>query len=311
MALIIMTVKKYPKDNFLSLNIRLLSKPIGYLITISYALYAILATSTIIRFLIEMVHTWLLKTTPISVVAFLIVATAIYMVRNGLSIVARYNEVLFFTLFFFFLLIAVALPETQLINLRPVGGSGIVNILKGVIPSFYAFGGYEVMLIYYSYISNKEKPILKFSCISILAVTLFYTATVLSQIALFGPDELYQVLYPSMNYLRAIDFPVIERMELFFTILWCFTVLGTISIQYLAACVLSQLVFKPVKTSTFSYIYAPIIFILALIPRNTAQLVEFSDYIGYMNIFYGLVLPLALFIMSIIKGGKKNNAKAL
>ena len=311
MAAIIYTVKKYPKDNFLQVTTYLLTKPVAYLVTIAYIIYAVLATATIIRFLLEMVQTWLLETTPIPIISLIIVITTVYMVKNGLTVVARFNEVLFFYLIIFFLLIAVGLPEAQLINLRPVGGSGIRNIIKGAIPSFYAFGGYEVILVYYSYISDKHKPVLKYSVLSILVVTVFYTLTVMSQLALFGADELQRVLYPSMNYLRAVDFPVLERMELFFTVFWSFTVLGTIGLQYFAACILSQTVFKSKKTATFAYIYAPIIFVLSLYPRNTPHLVELSGYISYMNIFFGLALPLLLFIMSLIRGGKKSNEKSM
>ena len=309
MATMIYTVRKYPKDNFLQYNSYLLSKPIAYVVTIAYIIYAILATATIIRFLLEMVRTWLLETTPMAVLSFILVLTAVYMVKNGLTVVARFNEVLFFYLLIFVFLIAVALPEAQLINLRPVGGSGIRNIIKGTIPSFYAFGGYEVILVYYTYISDKHSKILKYSVISVLAVTIFYTLTVMSQIALFGPDELNRVLYPSMNYLRAVDFPVFERMELFFTVFWSFTVIGTMGLQLSCGCILSQIVFKTKKTATFAYIYAPIIFALSLYPQNTPHLVELSGYIGYMNIFFGLILPLLLFAMSIVRGGKKSHEK--
>jgi len=311
MAVIIHTVRKYPEDNFLQYISYLLSKPIAYLVTIAYIIYATLATATIIRFLLEMIRTWLLETTPMAILSLILVLTAVYMVKNGLTIVARFNEVLFFYLIVFILLILVALPETQLINLRPVGGSGIKSIIKGAIPSFYAFGGYEVILVYYTYISDKNTKILKYSVLSVLSVTLFYTITVASQIALFGPDELSRVLYPSMNYLRAVDFPVFERMELFFTVFWSFTVIGTMGLQFFSGCLLSQIVFKTKKAATFAYIYAPIIFMLTLYPKNTPHLVELSSYIGYMNIFFGLILPLLLFIMSLIRGGKGSNEKSV
>ncbi len=309
MACMIYTVRKYPKDNFLQFTSKILTRPIGYLLTIIYIAYAVIATGIIIRFLLEMVRTWLLHKTPMWVLSFLVVITIIYMVKNGLTVVARFNEVLFFTLFFFFLLILVAIPELELVNLQPVGGSGIVNILKGTLPSFYAFGGYEVILVYYTYISDKEKPILKYSVLSVLGVTAFYTITVIAQIALFGPDELERVLYPSMNYLRAVDFPVFERMELFFTVFWCFTVIGTVGLQFLAACILSKMLFKTKTTHVFTYIYAPLIFIISLYPKNTAHLVELSDYVSYLNILFGFVLPILLFVLTLIKGGNKSNAK--
>ncbi|MBM7615766.1 GerAB/ArcD/ProY family transporter [Alkaliphilus hydrothermalis] len=306
---IVYVASRFPQDNFLQYSSRLLSKPIGYIITISFALYGLLATATIIRFLTEMILTWFLPDTPIYVIIFLIIATSVYMLSHGLTVLARFNEVIIFLLVPLALLVAVGIPEIRLVNLRPIGGTGLKSILSGVVPSFFAFGGYEVMLVYYPYISDKEKPVAKYSMISVIIVTLFYTTTVISQMALFGPEELQRVLYPSINYLRAYDFPIIERMELFFTIFWLFTVLGTIGLQYFAGCSLLQSIFKTKTTGFFVFLQSPILFVLTLLPRNTPQVVEIGGIIGKANIFFGLLLPLLLLIMVFVHGGKSKHEK--
>ncbi|SNT10164.1 spore germination protein (amino acid permease) [Anaerovirgula multivorans] len=309
MIIIVYTISRFPQYNFLQYISYLLGKPLGYLVAISYCFYAALVTATIIRLLSEMIYTWLLPNTSIYILNFIIVITALYMIRNGLTVLARFNEVIVFMLIPFFVLIFVGLPEASLINLRPIGGAGIVNILKGVVPSFFAFGGSEIVLVYYPYISDKQKPIMKYSVISIMLVTAFYTALVISQMAFYGPQEIQQVLYPSISYLSASIFPVIERLELFFTIFWIFTVLATIGIQYLASCIVLQNIFVAKKTSFFAYILAPVIYLLSLYPQNTAEVVDFGDTIGKIYTFYGLALPLLLLIMYFIKEKKSIDKK--
>ncbi|MCC5910676.1 MAG: endospore germination permease [Clostridiaceae bacterium] len=309
MIIIVYTISKFPQYNFLQYTCCLLSKPLGYLISISYSIYAFLVTAIVIRFLTEMVYTWLLPHTPMYITNFMILITVVYMTRGGLTTLARFAEVLVFLLIPFALLIFIALPEASIINLRPIGGSGISNILKGVFPSFFSFAGYEVILIYYPYISDKQRPVMKYSVVAILSITVLYTATVMSQIALYGPQEIAYVLYPSINYLTAVDFPVVERTEIFFTIFWIFTVLATIGIQYLAGCIVLQNIFTIKQTRFFTYIFAPIIYLLSLYPQNTSEVVDFGNLVGNFNIFFGFVLPLILFFMYFIRGRKNVNEK--
>ncbi|WP_026476264.1 GerAB/ArcD/ProY family transporter [Alkaliphilus transvaalensis] len=310
-GLITYTVGRFPELNFLQYCSYLLSKPIGYLISFAYIIYSIAFTATIISFLTEMASTWLLPNTPIFIISFIIVITGVYMIQHGLTVLARYNEVIVFLLIPLALLIFVGMPEVRLINLRPVGATGITAILKGVVPSFYAFAGYEVIMIYYPYISNKSKHITKYSVLSILLVTIFYTATVISQIALYGHEEIQHVLYPSINYLRAVDFPFIERMELFFTIFWTLTVLGTVGLQYFATSIVLQSVFKNKTTRFFTYLLAPLVFGLSLYPQNTPQVADIGSIIGNLNFFFGILLPIILFIMCIIREGRRKNEQKI
>ncbi|SNT10119.1 spore germination protein (amino acid permease) [Anaerovirgula multivorans] len=306
MIVIVYTISRFPQYNFLQYTSYLLSKPLGYLVSIAYSVYAVLVAAVVIRFLSEMVYTWLLPNTPIYIANFIIVITVVYMNKSGITALARFAEALAFLLVPFALLIFVGLPEASFINLRPIGGSGLVPILKGTIPSFFSFAGYEALLVYYPYVSDKQRPIMKYSVSALLMITIFYTAAVAAQIALYGPQEIQQVLYPSINYLTAVDFPIIERTEIFFTIFWTFTVLVTVGIQYMAGCIVLQNIFVTRKTSFFVYLLSPVVYLLSLYPQNTAEVVDYGDKVGKLNIFFGLLLPFILFIMYFIKGRKNH-----
>jgi len=310
MVIIVYTISKFPSYNFLQYTSLLLSKPLGYIITLLFAIYGVVVTGIVIRFLSEMIYTWLLPETPIIVINFIIVITIMYMTRNGITTLARFNETISFLLIPFALLIFVGLPEADFINLRPIGGTGIVTILKGAMPSFFAFSGYESILVYYPYISDKKSPVMKYSVLAILIVTVFYTATVMSQIALYGSDEVAHVLYPSINYLTAVNFPLVERTEIFFTIFWIFTVLATIGIQYLAAGLLLQNIFKTKKINTFIYSLSPVIFIIPYLIPNTVSVTKFGDMVSRLNIFFGIFLPIILFVIYFVRRRAYNNEKS-
>lgn len=309
-GLIVLIISKFPDDTFLQFTSTLLSKPIAFIIVFLYGIYATLTTSLIIRFLCEMVGTWFLPRTPSFVVSLIIVLTLIYITKDGLTLVGRFNEIVVFSIIPYILLIFPSLTEASLLNLRPVGGSGFVNIIKGITPSFYAFAGYEVILIIYPYVANKNKNNLKYSVLSIIFVTLLYTSIVASQISLFGYQEIAHILYSFINYLDVLDFPVIERIEIFFTFFWTFAVLGTITIQYTAGCIAFQSTLKTKKINAFVYLLAPIVFVLSLLPKNSVQVVSLSEMIGKANIGFGVILPILLFFMYLVKRKRVNNEKS-
>lgn len=310
-GLIVLLVSKFPSDTFLQFTATLLTKPIAFVIVFLYGVYATLTTSLIIRFLCEMVGTWFLPRTPLFVVSLIIVLTLVYITKDGLTLVARFNEIVVFSIVPFVFLIFPSLTEASLLNLKPVGGSGFINIVKGITPSFYAFAGYEILLIIYPYISNKNKNNLRYSVLSIIFVTLLYTSIVISQIALFGYEEIADILYSFINYLDILDFPVIERIEIFFTFFWTFAVLGTITIQYIAGCIAFQSSLKTKRTNTFVYLLAPVVFVLSLLPKNSAQVASLSEVIGKVNIGFGVILPFLLLLMYLVKRKRINYEKTM
>ncbi|SDK09977.1 GerAB/ArcD/ProY family transporter [Natronincola ferrireducens] len=308
-GIIILLSNKFPKHTFLKYASILLTKPIAYLIVFLYGVYAILTTALVIRITCEMVNTWFLPRTPMIVISFVIVSTLVYITKDGLTFVGRFNEIVVFSIIPFVLLIFPSLSEASILNLRPVGGSGFINIIKGVPPAFYAFAGYEVLFLIYPYISNKNKNNLRYSVLSIAFVTILYTSIVASQIALFGYQEIVGILYPSINYLDVLEFPIIVRIEIFFTFFWIFAVLGTLTIQYIAGCIAFKSILKTKQISKFVYILSPIVFVISLIPQNSMEVMEFSGVMGNINIGFGIILPVLLLFMYIVKRKRVNYEK--
>ncbi|MCC5909396.1 MAG: endospore germination permease [Clostridiaceae bacterium] len=306
MGIMIFVTSRFGENSFLQYTSYLLSKPVGYLVAFLYGIYATLLTSIVVRFLCELIITWFLPRTPIYVVSFIIVITIVNITKNGLTNVARFNEIMVFAILPLVFLIFLGIPETSILNLRPVGGVGFSKIAEGIVPSFYAFSGYEVVLILYPFIDNKNKSLLKGSMLSVFSVTILYTATVASQLALFGFQEINRMLYPSIHYLNIVETVLLERVEVLFSIFWLFSVIGTITIQYLAGCIVMQSIFHTKGIHLYTYILAPIIYILSIYPENSVKVVEYSDKIGKMNIFFGIVLPILLLLMYLMRGKRSN-----
>ncbi|SES68079.1 GerAB/ArcD/ProY family transporter [Anaerobranca gottschalkii] len=308
----IFVASRFKNLSFLQYSSYLLSKPIGFLISFSYFIYAILMSAALLRSLSEMVVTWFLPRTPIYITILITLITVVNIAKDGMTFVARFCQAIFLLIIPLVLLLFIPITEISFINIMPIGGAGISKILEGTIPSFFSYAGYEMTLFLYPFIANKNKNIAKTSSLCILSITLLYTFLIITQTALFGPEELQTLMYPTITYLDVKDVLIIERIEIVFSILWIFKVLTTIIIQFYLATLQLQALLNTKTNSIFAYILTPVVFILTLYPRNVMELNLFKEKLSYYNIFIGLVLPLVLLIMIYIKGeGINKNGKKI
>ncbi|QNO15993.1 endospore germination permease [Alkalicella caledoniensis] len=282
----------------------LLSKPVTYVISILYFIYSLVVTSAVLRSLADMISTWFLPRTPLWVIILIAILTAVNLTKDGITIVARFSQILFYTLFPMLPLILVSINKLSLLNVMPVGGTGFATIAEGALPSVFTYAGYEIVLFIYPLIANKNKNIVKTSVLCVFMVTLIYTLTVFTQIALFGYQELQTILYPTINYLDVVDFLIIERIEVFFSIFWIYTVIATIIIQFFVGTYVLQKTFSTSSNGIFVYIFSPVVFFLSLYPKNAMMLGSIKEYIGYANLFFGIALPLILLLMFLVRGRK-------
>ncbi|NYC95648.1 GerAB/ArcD/ProY family transporter [Clostridium acetobutylicum] len=122
--------KKSPKENILMLSKKYFGSIIGNTFNCIFMLFFIfILTSEIAGFsnVFIVYATGFLKSYQVIAVVLLVTA---YMAFKGLKPVARLCEVLFYLLIVLLLLPIGVLKEGNPLNVMPVGGSGLVNIIK-------------------------------------------------------------------------------------------------------------------------------------------------------------------------------------
>lgn len=285
----------------------LLSKPVAYFVLLLYFIYSLAVSSAVLRSLADMIITWFLPRTPIWVIILLTLLTVVNLAKDGLPLIGRFSQILFYSIIPIAFLILVPLNQVSLLNVLPIGGSGVNKIAEGIQPSIFTYAGYEVVLFIFPFVANKNRNIAKFGALTVFLVAIVYTITVFAQIALLGHQELQTIIYPTINYLDVVDVPIIERIEIFFSIFWIFTVIATVIIQYYVGSLALQSIFNTKTNSFFIYLFSPLVLFLSLYPRNSVELGYYKEIIGYFNVFFGLVFPLILLIAFVLKGGNKKD----
>ncbi len=272
--IILLLMKRFPDKTFIQISDEVLGKYLGKIPGIIFLIFLLFFTALSLYLLVSLVSAWLLPKTPIDVIIISILLLQIYLTREGIKVLGRFQEMIM-------VIVLLGMPITFLpyfiyqnhTLLMPIGGTGVVTILKGALPAFYTFFTFFSLLILYPYVRKdaSHKEIVKASNMSILVVTILKTFYVFGSIAVFGEKEIQFFLYPLLEYVKLLVFPVIERVEFMMIFLWLFMMFsGTVTTFYMANLTAEQVINVEGYKNTGLIIAIPIYFLTRL-SQNIAE----------------------------------------
>jgi spore germination protein len=186
-----------------------------------------------------------------------------------------------------------------------------MKFIKAIPTVFFSYVGIEIVLLFSSFVKDTKK-IHKSVILSIALVTWFYLSVTWITVSRFGLVETTHIIWPVLELFKTVDIPgaFLENIDAFIMSIWIFSVFMTLAVAYFGA---SLALSQAIKSKEQNYLVLPllpIIYFLAMVPDNVAQLTELIDlYSFYMGTLYIAVIPVALLVMSFLKkqkGGKKS-----
>lgn len=296
--------QRYPGKTFFQYSREMMGKWMGWLLSLPLLVYFVLLCGFELRALAEVTALFLLEGTPSWAVMISFVWVGVYLILGGINPIARLFEIIFpITVIIFFLTMFLGIPLFEMDNLRPVLGSGIMPVIKGVETTVFAYTGFEVILLISAFMNRPNKAVTAV-LIGILIPIIFYTITVVIVVGVFSVDGVITRTLPTFDLVRSFELRGVftERFESLFLVIWIMQMFATYTIcHYGAALGLAQLTGKNIHP--FIYGLLPVIYITAMIPKNINELFKLADFIGYIALFLSGLLTLLL-ILSKIRGKK-------
>ncbi|TXK77360.1 GerAB/ArcD/ProY family transporter [Paenibacillus sp. N3.4] len=199
-------------------------------------------------------------------------------------------------------LIVLSLKDFEFDNIRPVLGDGVVPVLKGIKTSFIAYSGFEIMLIFTAFMKEPQKAV-KSMMLGISVVIILYTLVVLISFGTLTVEEVKTVTWPTMTVAKNIELPgeFFERFESLFSVLWVLSMYTAfVPFQYVASFGLGQVLKKDYRI--FVYATLPVIYIVAIYPRDLNSVFKLGDFIGYLALFTIIIMPLIFWVILMLRG---------
>ena len=223
--------KKCPKENILTLSNKYLGKFLGTVLNLIFVLFFLLMVTEVSA---GMTNVLMIYMTPFltryKILMTMLLAPA-FVAYKGIKVVGRTCEIIFYlTVLVFFIPIA-ALKEGSILNIMPVFGSGIINIVKCTKDTMLAYSGIEIIFLLYPFIKDNKK-LKKSGIISIIIVGIIYTWHVFISIFYLGIDIIPKFLWPVVTVTEAITIPIINSFRYIYMSLYTISIIKCIATFY-------------------------------------------------------------------------------
>jgi spore germination protein (amino acid permease) len=299
--LIWLLCRRFPTKTLPEFSIVILGRPLGILVSILYSLYAFAICGVVLRILSDLVRTWVFLWTPVPV---FLVATLIavgYTSRMGAVTLGRLTEIITLFTAVVWLMFLIPLPEFSFLNLRPIGSEGFLKILQAVPKTSFVFLGFEVMLVFFPFIINREK-VLKLTSISLALVTALYAMDVILVVGVLGIERTLNLVWPLMNYMRIGSLPFVQRVDNILLFAWTAQIIVTVVVHYFSATFTLATLTRRRYHDIWSVLCLPLVYIAAILPQDLVAVFAFSDMVGAAGFTICLGTTALMLLVALIRG---------
>lgn len=293
-------INKHPKENILQLNKKYFGVKLGTFFNLICLFQSIFYTSSIILDFSAVVRIYIVAfLTPIKVIIITILVCA-FACSKGLKVLGKISELVSYMLILVIVLSVSALSYGSILNIKPILGSGIKNILMGTKETAYFYTGFEYLLLFHPFAKN-TKDIKKASINATVIAGILWTWTVFITIFYLGADIVSKSFYSFVLVFESIHVPIINNFRYVAMFTWTLVSFRIISNYYFSSSfILSDL--TKINIQKLNLILSPIVFFLCayIIPNSlkNEQLMLISNIFVIFNIIFLSILTLFIFIKS-------------
>lgn len=300
--------KRFPTLTLYDILPNAYGKLIGKILSFAFAIYFFLVGSIIYMHYNYIIELWAFPKTPLWVFALLLSILALYIVREKIRVIGRFQTLVTYLLL---ILIFISLPGYENTDIRfilPIGGNGLNNILAGVKDGMLSFWGFECILFLYPFVEGSHGQKFIAATTSNVIVTLYYTYFTFLTFIFFSPEEMPLVPQPILYILKAFTFPVFERVDILFLSTWIvFVTSSLVSYMYLSSIGVASVLSLKHHKKVVPYVIGGSA-LLSLLPLNSLSIENYTKMIDYAAVAFAIGIPIVTLLVALVFNKKKVSA---
>ncbi|UFJ40825.1 spore germination protein [Brevibacillus humidisoli] len=305
---VIKVMEKNPQDTLYDLFPKYFGKWIGTGLSVIWILYGLFGASVVFFTILNVMRVWILPNTKQFALTLLFLLPIYMITRHGLLVIGRFAEFVYLGTLWMPLILLFAMRDTEWLNLIPIAREGLLPILKTVKATALSFLGFELALFYYPFLRDKKKAYKGIIIANTLSMIIFLLVTLLSYIR-FSQPEIMDAIWPTLNLLKLIQFPFLERLEIVFLSFYLFVLFMTV-IPYLYVSVFgtSYLLGRQDHRAHLRIVVFIWIVISCWFVPDYDQVTQLQKVWGSVGLFLAFLFPLLLWLYSRIYGSWRKEA---
>lgn len=251
--ILILTLRKYPDMTANELLRRIFGKWVGTLLLIPLIGYfAFLGWIIMINSML-FVKAWFLPKTQGFIIILLFAIPGFLVVRNGLRVLARYSEFVFYLMMWMPFIFLLKLEDVHWIHLLPFFKEGLEPILESVPLTTFAFAGNEILFFIYPFLIKKQYAVHGMVIANTITMLVYLFATIICFV-FYSPDGITTLNQPVMSFLKTIEFRFLERLDMIFLAIYLLVVSKAWNAYIFSAAFATSQMFKKQDHSLFSLV---------------------------------------------------------
>ncbi len=298
----------FPNATAIEYHSSLLGPIVGQLVNMIYLMSIILSGAAALRSFSGALKLFLFEATPPWIILYVFLGVAAYAGQYGIAPLIRMQQ---------FILMAIAPTAIFLMSLgflrvetkhfQPFLVGGLMPVLKGIVPSWFAYAGPELITgLAFPFITPKKK-VIKAGLLTVAVLTVIYTIYTVIVQGILGVEETIVTVYPTIIAYREVNIPdtFIERIDGYGLILQiALYFLSLANLLYFSAFGCSRLMKLEYSRPVIVFL-VPVFYFIAMLPQSIEQINSFNRFVNNLVIFGGLfILPLLLIIAKLRKAGR-------
>ncbi|GAA5417504.1 spore germination protein YndE [Paraliobacillus ryukyuensis] len=303
--------RRHANQTLIEYGNTLLGKPINFIFGILLVLQFLVLTALILREFAELMAVALLRETPLYVIMLIMLITVMLSIKKEF-IVFGYTHMYYFPYILVpgILLIMLLFPKIHYYNLLPVLGNhfSITNMTdvgtNMLTLPFFQIGLFTILIVIPR--MKKPKKALKSSILAWVTASFIIMSIIVITFGYLGSDIIKDEVWPVLTLSKSatIPLPPLQRLDVIFVVFWIITGYTTIFTGYFIANELCcMLVNIDEKKRHVAILFVPVVFTIALIPKNHLILYEWMFLIGKYSFIFTASYPILLLIISLFKYG--------
>ncbi|MCR6095596.1 GerAB/ArcD/ProY family transporter [Salipaludibacillus agaradhaerens] len=305
--IIVKLSQQFVEKTFYQYSQDIVGNLVGKAFSMLFIIYFLTLSALEIRVLAEVTGFYLLENTPGWAMIIPMMWAGIYLISGGINPLVRLLEIIFpFTVIIFMLVLFMSYNLFEIDNLRPVLGLGVAPALKAIKTTALSYTCFESLLFLVAFMKHPGKAV-KVVVIATIIPLVFYLLTVVMVIGVFSIDGVVTRVWPTIDLITSYELRglIFERFDSLLLAVWVMQIFATFIITYFAGALGFAQVFNK-NISLSIYIVLPVVYIIAMIPKDLNDIFTLGDWIGNSAIFLFGTVPLLLLIITKLKGGKVN-----
>ena len=208
--------QRFPTATAIEYHSALLGPIVGQLVTIFYLINMVFLGAAALRSFTGALKLFLFELTPQWSILFVFLGVAAYAGQYGIAPLIRMQQFILFAVSpIAIVLMSLGFLRVETKEFQPFLAGGLMPVLKGIVPSWFAYSGPELITgLLFPFVTQKNQ-VIKAGLVTVAVLTVIYTTYTVIVQGVLGVEETVVTVYPTIIAYREVNIPdtFVERID--------------------------------------------------------------------------------------------------